>query len=834
MTDGTSTPPVDGHVTIVFTSDWGVSTGVGEAGRTHSTLEKQGGLPVVRGTVVAGVLREQAMIAARALDAAVPVSSTGCKDSDGSKGAFEGGPWSRFAKWLFGDEGNNPRHVIFSDALPVRFSQRNGELNQEPYSLPVHDAVSLSIDPTTGAARDRMLRFTERAAPGVLAGTYRFTDEAGAEHREYAHFLLGVAGLMIRGIGSGRSGGDGECTVIAAPECATTLAEPKEPTEGNSALEEVAEGQKDEPEYSSDSLRKLADELREALFARLDSSSFAERPPSFLVDGAKTKAGPLVSVAASRHSSEAAAALDPANWFEAPLDIVLDSPVVSYEVPFSNEVRSLDFLRGTVLIPWLHRQLRDLDTRADETPLEKGDEALIRSAVVSGDLRISDALPVYQGTPGLPVPLVFEQEKVPEDEVPADNEKDPLQPVTLFNRHIEIGKQHCGEHTVPSRGAYVFLDEKQRPADANGAAADEGAGLCGAAPASFAGRIGKPALIGRQSTAIDPHTGAAWKSKLFLVRALPAGLRLRAKAVISRRLFEALAGTPISDADGKVPALDLGIVETTAYLGSRKLTGTFGQATCSLGRFTPIGVEEAQDTTSHGFSEDVATTQSASASADETITTSLWFTSDVLARSEGLGPGGTVADLQLAFKRAGVTIPDGVRQEDSSSSDEKPGKRADAVAESRGVATPAQDSALPESQSDQEPSPPCPDEPAESSNGPDESKKTKSPRNRKQVKTAIRHRRVDSWSAVDGGPRATRMAIIAGSVVQLEVPKSAVPALCVLGRIGVGELTPQGYGRFEVNHPALCEPILPLVKTESECFTAPDKSEEPAQEGEGR
>lgn len=817
----------DGHVTVVFTSDWGVSTGVGEAGRTHSTLEKQGDLPVVRGTVVAGVLREQAMIAARALDAAVPASSTGRKDSDGSGGPSEGGPWTRFAKWLFGDEGNNPRHVVFSDALPVRYSQRNGELNQEPYSLPVHDAVSLSIAPTTGAARDQMLRFTERAAPGVLAGTYRFTDEAGAAPREYAHFLLGVAGLMVRGIGSGRSGGDGECTVIAAPECATKLAEPKETAK--QALKKVRKGPKEEPAYSSDDIRALAAELREALFAHLNGPSFAEQPPSFPVGGAEDNTGLLVSVAASRHGSEATAALHPTNWFEATLDIVLDSPVVSYEVPFSNEVRSLDFLRGTVLIPWLHRQLRDLDTRADGTPLEKGDEDLIRSAVVSGDLRVSDALPVYQGTPGLPVPLVFEQEKVPEDEVPAENKKDRLQPVTLFNRHIETGKQHCGEHTVPSRGAYVFLDEKQRPADTNGAAADEGTGPCGGAPASFAGRIGKPSLTGRQSTAIDPHTGAAWKSKLFLVRALPAGLRLRAKAVISRRLFEALAGAPVPNADGRAPTLGLGINEATAYLGSRRLTGTFGQATCSLGAFTELTAPPRPDP---GPDE----TRPADPTPDsEDVIVSLWFTSDALARSKGLGPGGTMTDLELAFERAGLAIPsNGVRQGDSPSSGENPGKKAEAVAESRGAAAPAQDSALPESQSDREPSPPCPDDPAESSDGPDDRKKTKSPRNRKQVKTAIRHRRVDSWSAADGGPRATRMAIIAGSVVQLEVPKSAVPALRVLGRIGVGELTPQGYGRFEVNHPALCEPVLPLVKTKSECFTAPENSEEPAQEGEGR
>ena len=313
------------------------------------------------------------------------------------------------------------------------------------------------------------------------------------------------------------------------------------------------------------------------------------------------------------------------------------------------------------------------------------------------------------------------------------------------------------------------------------------------------------------------------------MRALPAGLRLRAKAVISRRLFEALAGAPVPNADGRAPTLGLGINEATAYLGSRRLTGTFGQATCSLGAFTELTAPPRPDP---GPDE----TRPADPTPDsEDVIVSLWFTSDALARSKGLGPGGTMTDLELAFERAGLAIPsNGVRQGDSPSSGENPGKKAEAVAESRGAAAPAQDSALPESQSDREPSPPCPDDPAESSDGPDDRKKTKSPRNRKQVKTAIRHRRVDSWSAADGGPRATRMAIIAGSVVQLEVPKSAVPALRVLGRIGVGELTPQGYGRFEVNHPALCEPVLPLVKTKSECFTAPENSEEPAQEGEGR
>lgn len=66
-----NSPAASGRVAIVFTSDWGVSTGVGHAGRTHSQIERgSDGEPVVRGTVIAGVLREQAFVAARALDTA--------------------------------------------------------------------------------------------------------------------------------------------------------------------------------------------------------------------------------------------------------------------------------------------------------------------------------------------------------------------------------------------------------------------------------------------------------------------------------------------------------------------------------------------------------------------------------------------------------------------------------------------------------------------------------------------------------------------------------------------------------------------------------------------
>lgn len=242
----TNSPTASGHVTIVFTSDWGVSTGVGHAGRTHSTIERCGDDPVVRGTVITGVLREQAMLAAKALD--------------GPTKENEKGKWTGFARWLFGQDPDSepgstphPRHVLFSDATPAS-------------KIPIHDTVSLSIDPKTGTARDQFLRFTERAAAGVLTGTFTLIDEAEDEDSiqrtiEAAHFLLGVAGLMVRGIGSGRSGGDGECTVLVTNH-------EVEARDGKSTSKTVAFASSCAQELRT-SLRKLAQSLKPEVVSAL-------------------------------------------------------------------------------------------------------------------------------------------------------------------------------------------------------------------------------------------------------------------------------------------------------------------------------------------------------------------------------------------------------------------------------------------------------------------------------------------------------------------------------------------------------------------------------------
>ena len=653
----TTSPTASGHVTIVFTSDWGVSTGVGHAGRTHSTIERCGDDPVVRGTVITGVLREQAMLAAKALDGP------------------EKGKWTSFALWLFGQDPDSkpgstphPRHVLFSDATPAS-------------TIPIHDTVSLSIAPDTGTARDQFLRFTERAAAGVLTGTFTLIDEAGAEISnqrtiEAAHFLLGVAGLMVRGIGSGRSGGDGECTVLVTNHEVEARA-------GQSTSKIVAFASSCAQELRT-SLKKLVQSLKPEVVSAL---------PAPQQSGTQHQVG-IVDGSAAQHSG----------GHHLILDLTLNSPIVSYEVPFSNEIRSLDFLRGTVLLPWLHRLV--------SSNKRGGKDAFITNAVTGGHLLVSDALPVIKKIEGHPVPLTLKTDKT----LPSDSL------ITLY------GDSHENKGKIPVRGGYVFFAPKGGDGEEPGTKTQ--------------GWYGKPPLRGRQTTAINHETGAASKGQLVLVEALPEGMRMRAHVWISDELWTAAS---ISDLLGKT---------REARLGSRKLTGAFGSATCTLReetdderesrcRFGNAGIAQPTGDASKS-ANGTAPGEDTPASSDD-LTVSLWFTSDVIARSDLLGPGGTADDLIRAFKRKGIIV--------------------------EAVGAPS-----------------------------------------------IRHRRVDSWSPADNGPRTTRLAIQAGSVIQVSVNDENHAKLLGLAPFGVGELTAQGYGRFVVAHPLLNIRSIEVTKAKLKHF----------------
>ena len=705
-------------VSVVFHSDWGVSTGVGVVGGVDAAVEKdERGLPVVRGTVLAGVVREQSVLAAQALDGGAA------------------GPWHEFASELFGSE-QAPRLVVFSDARAPEVAAAGG--------APVHEVVSLSIDDDTGTAREDFLRFIERAGPCALGATATLLDADvdgrplvwDEGRRRAARLLLALSGLLVRGIGSDRSNGDGACDVLVGAECGPDAAAAGGEDDAAVAKKEVkdwcreqvrgwaaAPGAEGAPVPHAPRAESDPDGEHRPRLGRAPETPVTPAVPAASAPGAPTMSAPAVPAAplvtATPHAPDAVAAVSPAPGAGADpgaadpglmamdLTIVLRTPVVSYEVPMSNEVRSLDFLRGTVLLPWVHRLLgRECGGDTDDT--------LVRDAVVNGDLLVSDAVAVVDDRVGLPMPLVLSSPKV---------ERRGREWITAVNRLLV---EEPEEVHKPLRSGYVFPaadGDRECPAAADEgrpdpAAVDEGRKL-----PPLAGWSGAPPLTGRQSTAHDTATGAAKDGQLFLVRALPAGLTLRATVTMSPALHERAGARLAGLADR---ALD-------ARIGARRLSGTFGRALCTCSAAWPLAPAEPVGGE-----------------------TTIWFTSDVLVRSSGLGPGGGFEDLRGAFKRAGVPIE---------LVDIPPGE--------------------------------------------------------KRFRAGVRHRRVDSWSAASHQPRATRMAVQAGSVLRIRpLADDAARRLARLALTGVGELRAQGFGRFVVGHPLLEKDRFRLATLRAKNFIA--------------
>lgn len=663
MSTGTAAEPETGSpdspapldVTIVFRSDWGVSTGTGVAGGVDAAVEKDGrDLPVVRGTVLTGAIREQAFVVAEALDG-----------DSGDKS------WRRFVGALFGSVGR-ARLVSFSDgSIPA-----DDELKREA----VHEVVSLSIDEETGTAKKDHLRLLERARACILHGTVELLGETldgrplrwCAEQRKAAELVLSISALLVRALGSNRSDGDGLCSVLIGET-----------------------GEIDEKNVD----QKVRERCRGQLEQWSGPAPKAPDAPDFPID---SKAGgcsdiPVIGKKDSDHRDGSSGT----TFYEADLDIDLTSPVISYDVPFSNELRSLDFLRGTALLPIIHHRLQAASKKDSDVGATARD--IIRDAVVNGDLLVSDATAVVNDVRGMPMPLVLSRPKVE-----GSNETEG---VRVLNRLL--AEEPENEIHKPLRTGYVF----PVPKSAN--------------PFEVLGGMGEPALQGRQSTAHNPVTGAAGTGQLFLARALPAGMRLRATVTMSEELYERVKNLLSRAFDSRQAFPE--------RLGLWRLSGTYGRAKCRLGEFHQVEVPGLD--------------------WDASGTTTLWFTSDVVARSTRLGPGGSLDDLYKAFKRAGVPLTE-------AKSDER------------------------------------------------------------RFNAGIRHRRIDSWSAADRRPRATRTAIQAGSVLRVRPvdasssPEETMRRLARLSVTGIGELTAQGFGRFVVDHSLLRAEEFRLTSLSHEDFIA--------------
>ena len=673
MSTGTAAEPETGSpdspapldVTIVFRSDWGVSTGTGVAGGVDAVVEKdERNLPVVRGTVLTGAIREQAFVVAEALDG-----------DSGDKS------WRRFVGALFGSV-RRARLVSFSDARFVSFS--DGAVGSESEREAVHEVVSLSIDEETGTAKKDHLRLFERARACILRGTVELLNKTldgrtlhwCADQRKAAELVLSISALLVRALGSNRSDGDGLCSVLIGET-----------------------GEIDEKNVD----QKVRERCRGQLEQWSGPAPKAPDAPDFPIDSKADGCSdiPLIGKKDSDHRGGSSGT----TFYETDLDIDLTSPVISYDVPFSNELRSLDFLRGTALLPIIHHRLQAAAKK--NAGVGAITREIIRDAVVNGDLLVSDATAVVNGVRGMPMPLVLSR--------PKTEGNDETEGVRVLNRLL--AEEPENEIHKPLRTGYVF----PVPKSAN--------------PTEVLGGMGVPALQGRQSTAHNPVTGAAGTGQLFLARALPAGMRLRATVTMSEKLYERVKNLLSSAFDSRQAFPE--------RLGLWRLSGTYGRAECRLGEFRPVEVPGL--------------------AWDENGTTTLWFTSDVVARSPRLGPGGSLDDLYKSFKRAGVPL-EPIKAEDDS----------DETCFSAG----------------------------------------------------IRHRRVDSWGAADRRPRATRTVIQAGSVLRVQPanagssPEETMRRLARLSVTGVGELTAQGFGRFVVDHPLLREKEFRLTSLKHKDFIA--------------
>lgn len=752
-------------IRLHFTTNWGVSTGMSSRGISNSTVETDAqGFPIVRATTLTGILREQAELVAQSLDAGLPTVSESGKAH---------GSWQAFVEGLFGargqvgeanaiqpdmSEGTTARLIAFTDATIS--NDANGESTADTNSE-IRAAISsktsvvgIQIDPKTGTVKNDFFRIIERAKATDLHARVIFLDadhagnqlEWNEEQRKAVRFILSLAATLVRGIGSDRSVGDGQCAVLIGADAARTV----------------------DASDTTETLKAWCIEQMNIYCPLNGGRRVSIFPPALPVVSEELTQAPRLAASASpvTRSQVPAAAESEAGgaWGAVDLTLELKSPLVSYDVPMSNEVRTLDFIRGTVLLPWVHRRLR---------AALPGNE-IVRDAVVNGDLAVTDATLLGHAVPddtphtagcehksglvaSLPVPMCLSRRKDLGDAA-----------TQLRNRLVAVSSTDTDgkeETHVPLRGGFLCTND-----------------TVDKAPVVLL----RPQTMGRQSSAHNAATGATANGQLFLVRALAAGQCFGARVTLSARLRSALDGVDLVQ-----------VLSGAARLGSRKLTGTFGKVACSAVAMRDLPALPAY------WGDD--------GPWDKAGETTLWFTSDLLVRSETLGHGGSIADIEQALEARGAKVrlvtPEvgGTKPSDS-----------DTPEHSNTNSTPRPDTSVE----------PCGD------GCPETQKYSESP-----FTAVVRHRRVDSWSGggtgVDGQPRPTRMAVQAGSVMRVtladEADRHAVTlALADIALTGLGELCPQGYGRVLVGHRLLREASIDVVVASR--ANAGEDEEEGAQE----
>jgi|GEM_PF-792270 len=231
-------------------SDWHAGTGAGRPGDVDRLVARDDDeLPYLPAKTVTGLWRDGCEIAARALD-----GGSGRVADDDPEGGPEGGPgdrtvaerapadraeaggaWSRLVELVFGGQpalgppgGEGPTGRPEPAALSIRAARLGRDLRAAlARAERVAQAVTfvkpgVRIDPRSGRADDRMLRFEEQARAGIeLTGVLTLGAASGPrlpapqaeEFHRYATALLLAGARLVEQVGGKRRRGNGRCAL---------------------------------------------------------------------------------------------------------------------------------------------------------------------------------------------------------------------------------------------------------------------------------------------------------------------------------------------------------------------------------------------------------------------------------------------------------------------------------------------------------------------------------------------------------------------------------------------------------------------------------------------
>lgn len=338
------------NITLTMTSDWHIGSGVGRQGSVDSlVLRDPDDLPYAPSSTVAAMWRDAAEQLAYGLNQA----------------ASKDGKWDHLVTALFGSQPaiENSRQEPVPSRLSLgdlRFPEKLREVLVGPARTSLHEALTfvkpgVRIDPRSGTAMSDMLRFQEVSRSGAILTAQATIDKAGIDSDDINNTFVAFAFASLRlleRIGGGRRRGLGCCEVRVSDVEGTEICS------SDKALR-----------FLRDRSCKSAPEVPRLSHPSTDQVSFNDR--------------------------------DEGDFVDIPLFIEVRSPLLIMEQRLGNVTTCLDHIPGTMVLPIVHRALRDAGVNAKQ----------VTQWITSGDVSVSPAYAVIGEERGLPMPMRWHWKK---------------------------------------------------------------------------------------------------------------------------------------------------------------------------------------------------------------------------------------------------------------------------------------------------------------------------------------------------------------------------------------------------------------------------------------